>query len=206
MYLRNVSSIREHDTRAFYRTTEVSLLKEKCEKMISVSDVKELGGRGSTKEKNDRKTASDQQTSHEVYKKKLYKLTIAGGAAFWLYTITFSLLPIVGDFRAAFSISYFQADVVQSLFVGLITGACVSYFLLRLFNKIPTRNPILKSVILTFVPLSIALILLVVAVSTLGIALHYFLIGAALNASRFLILGIVIGYVYDRLDATHSTF
>jgi uncharacterized protein YacL len=143
---------------------------------------------------------SKRQTSYEFYK-KLYKLTIGGGVAFWAITIAFSLLPIAAEFRAAFSISYIQVVLVESLLGGLIIGCFVSYFLLRFFDKIPTKSPILKSLILSFVALVIALIMLGGASSLLGPsdALRYFLIGAALNVPRFLSLGVIIGYLYNRI-------
>jgi len=121
--------------------------------------------------------------------------------AFWAITIAFSLLPIAAEFRAALSISYIQVVLVESLLGGMIIGCCVSYFLLRFFDKIPTKNPILKSEILSLVALVIALIMVQVAASRLGPsdALHVFLIGAMLNVPRFLFLGIVIGYLYRRL-------
>ena len=139
-----------------------------------------------------------QQTSGKFYK-KLFKLTIGGGVAFWATTIAFSLLPIAGEFRAEVSISYIQVVLVESVFGGLIIACCVSYLLLRFFDKIPTKNPILKSVILGFVALGIVFILLGVAASRTSDALHVFLIGATLNVPRFLFLGIVIGYLYKRL-------
>jgi hypothetical protein len=141
---------------------------------------------------------SKPQTSYEFYK-KLYKLTIAGGVVFWAITIAFSLLPIRAEFRAALSISYIQVVLVESLLGGMIISCCVSYFLLRFFDKIPTKNPILKSVILSFVAQGIVLILLGVAASRTSDALHVFLIGAVLNVPTFLIPGIVIGYLYKRL-------
>ena len=90
---------------------------------------------------------SKRQTSHEFYK-KLYKLTGAGGAAFWLANFAISRTPIAAEYRAALSISYFPM-LLESLLGGLIIGFCVSYFLLRFFDKIPTKNPILKSVVTT---------------------------------------------------------
>jgi len=142
---------------------------------------------------------SKRQTSYEFYK-KLYKLTVVGGVAFWAITIATSLLPIAAEYRAAFSISYIQMVLVESLIGGMIIGCCVSYSLLRFFDKIPTKNPILKSEILSFVALGIAIIMIQGAASFLGgDALHYFLIGAMLNVPRFLSLGIVIGYLYERL-------
>jgi NhaP-type Na+/H+ or K+/H+ antiporter len=90
--------------------------------------------------------------------------------------------------------------IFESLFGGLIIGCCVSYCLVRFIDKIPTKNPILKSAILSLVVLGFALILVQVATSFLGDdALHIFLIGAMLNVQRFIALGVVIGYLYKRL-------
>jgi hypothetical protein len=141
---------------------------------------------------------SKQQTSSEFYK-RLFKLTIVGGLAFWATTIAFSLLPIAGEFRAEVTISYVQVVLVQSLIFGLVIELIVSYVLLRFFDKIPTKNPILKSEIVSLVALMIALIVLGVAASRTGDALQVFIIGAMLNVPRFLIPGIVIGYLYNKL-------
>jgi hypothetical protein len=142
----------------------------------------------------------DTMTSHQFYK-TLFKLTVAGGLAFWATTIALSLLPIAAEFRAALSLSYFQVVFVEALLASMIIGCCVSFALLRFFEKIPTKNAILKSEILSIVALVITSIPVQVAASRLGPseALHVFLIGAALNVPRFLVLGLVIGYLYKRL-------
>jgi hypothetical protein len=106
---------------------------------------------------------------------------------------------MMAEFRAALSMSYILYALVEPLLGGLIIACCVSYFLLRFFDKIPTKNPILKSVILGFVALGIVFILLGVAASRTSDALHIFLIGVTFNIPRFLVLGIVIGYLYERL-------
>jgi hypothetical protein len=144
-------------------------------------------------------TVRDKQQTSEKFYKKLSKLTIGGGVAFWATTIVFSLLPIAGEFRAEVSISYIQVVLVQSLIFGLIIECLVSYFLLRYFDKIPTKNPILKSEILSFVALVIALIVLQVAANRTTDVLQVFLIGAMLNVPRFLFPGIVVGYLYKKL-------
>jgi hypothetical protein len=137
--------------------------------------------------------------------KNLYKLTIGGGAVFWATTIAISLLPIAAEYRAAFSTKSWNVQTVwvDSLFVGMIIGGCISYSLLRFFDNIPTKNPIYKSAILSFIALVIAIILIDVPQSFLllgpGDALHYFLIGLMLNIPRFLLLGITIGYLYKML-------
>ena len=136
-----------------------------------------------------------------ILSKKLFILTIGGGVVFWLTTIAISLLPVAAEYRSAFSKANIQTVWVASLPAGLIIGCCVSYSLLRFFDKIPTKNPILKSVIISLIALVIMTILNLVPQSFLGQrdVLHYFLIGIVLDVPRFLFLGIVIGYLYRRL-------
>ena len=134
-----------------------------------------------------------------ILSKNLFKLTIGGGVVFWAFTIAFSLLPMMAEFRAALSIPYISGAIVDPFFGGLIISCCVSYFLFRFFDKIPTKNPILKSVILSFFALGINFILLGVAASRTSDVLHVFLIGVMLNIPRYLFLGIVIGNLYKGL-------
>jgi uncharacterized protein YacL len=139
---------------------------------------------------------SKRQTSHEFYK-KLYKLTVAGGAAFWITDFVISVSPIAAEYRVAFSISYLPMALVEALVGGLIIGCCVSYFLLHFFDKIPTKNPILKALILSLVAMVIIEVL-----STLvnpNNASVYLLIDTGMNVPRFLALGIVVGHLSDKL-------
>jgi len=136
-----------------------------------------------------------------ILSKKLFILTIGGGVAFWAANFAISRTPIAAEYRAALSISYFPM-LLEALFGGLMIGFCVSYFLLRFFDKLPTKNAILKSVILSFIVLIIVTILIEVPAkffTPTRDALHYFLIGVMFNATRFLFLGLVIGYLYKRL-------
>ncbi len=75
---------------------------------------------------------SKRQTSYEFYK-RLYKLTIGAGVAFWAITFAFSLLPIAAEFRAALSISYIQMVLVESLLGGMIIGLLCQLFLASFF-------------------------------------------------------------------------
>jgi len=136
------------------------------------------------------------QTSHEFYK-KLFKLTVAGGVAFWVVDFAISLSPISSEYMAAFSISSLPLALVEALVGGLIIGLFVSYFLLRFFDKIPTKQPILKSVILSF-----AAIVIIEVLSTFGNpsnAYVYLLIDTGMNTPRILALGLIIGYLYKKL-------
>jgi hypothetical protein len=134
--------------------------------------------------------------------KNLFILAVGGGAAFWTFTVAFSMLPIMAEFRAALSIPYISGALVDPLFGGLLISFCVSYFLLRFFDNIPTKNPILNSMLLSLVVLGINFIMLTVAASRTSDALHVFIIGAMLNIPRYLILGLVIGNLYQRLHAS----
>ena len=136
------------------------------------------------------------QTSHEFYK-KLIKLTVAGGLAFWIVDFAVSLSPISAEYMAAFSISYLPLALVTAFVGGLVISFGVSFFLLRFFGKIPTKNPILKSVILSF-----SAIVVIELLSTFGNpsnAYVYLLVDTVMNIPRILALGIVIGYLYKKL-------
>ncbi len=143
------------------------------------------------------KDLSRREGSNEV-NKKLSKLTIVGGTAFWAANFAISLTPIAAEYIAALSISYLPM-IVESLIGGLIIGFFVSYSLLRFFDKIPAKDPIIKSVILSSIALIIVTILLEgpARFLTPGDAWHYFLIGALFNVLRILALGIAIGYLYQ---------
>lgn len=137
--------------------------------------------------------------SHESAK-TIIKLTLAGGIAFWATTIALSLLPLAAEYRAALSLSYFETVFVEALIAGMIIGCCVSFALLRFFEKLPSKSAILKSEILSVSALAILFIPVQIAASRADSAdaLHVFLIGAALNVPRFLLLGFVIGYLYRK--------
>jgi hypothetical protein len=136
------------------------------------------------------------QTSREFYK-KLFKLTGAGGAAFWITDFVISVSPIAAEYRAAFSISNLPMALVEAWAGGLMIGCCVSYFLLRFFDRIPTKNSILKALILGFVAM-----FMIEFLSTLvdpNNASVYLLIDTGMNLPRFLALGMVVGHLYDKL-------
>ena len=143
---------------------------------------------------------SKRQTSSEFFK-KLFLLAIGGGVAFWATTVATSLLPIAAAYRAAYSNWSMQTVWVASLPMGIIIGCCVSYCMLRFFNKIPTHKPILKAAILSVIALVIVTFLIPVppGFHGAGDAWYYFFIGVIFNAARFLLLGIVIGYLYKKL-------
>ena len=132
--------------------------------------------------------------------KKVLVLTLAGGLAFWLANFAISRTAIAADYRAAMSISY-NPMLLESLIGGLIIGLWVSFPLLRFYERIPGKNPILKSVLVS------SLVLVIVTVTLGGPSsffatsnvLRYFIIGTVFNVIRITALGIAIGYVYKML-------
>jgi hypothetical protein len=136
--------------------------------------------------------------------KEITILAVAGGLGFWLANFAISLTPIAAEYRAALSISYYSM-LLEALIGGLVIGFCVSYSLLRFFDKLPTKRPILKSLILSFIVLIVATLLVEVPAKFLAPtsdALHLFLIAAIFNVIRIPALGIVIGYLYDKLNGS----
>jgi hypothetical protein len=134
--------------------------------------------------------------------KKVVILAIVGGLAFWITNFAISLTPIAAEYRAGLSISYFPM-LLEALIGGLIIGFGVSFFLVRFFDKIPTKNPILKSMILSSISLILITILLEVPakfLTSMNNAVHYFLIGTLFNVLRIFALGIVVGYLYNRFN------
>jgi len=136
--------------------------------------------------------------------KEMTMLALAGGLGFWLANFVISLTPIAAEYRAALSISYYPM-LLDALIGGLVIGFGVSYFLLRFFDKLPAKSPILKSVTMSFIVLVIVTILIEVPAKFLaptGDAMRYFFLGTIFNVIRILALGIVIGYLYDRLHGS----
>jgi hypothetical protein len=136
------------------------------------------------------------QKSHE-FSKKLIKLTVAGGVAFWVVDLAMSLSPISAEYMAAFSISSLPMALVEALVGGLVIACFVSYFLLRFFDKIPTKHPTLKALILSFV--AVVVIEVVSTFGNLSNAYVYLLVDTVMNIPRILTLGIVVGYLCKRL-------
>jgi hypothetical protein len=136
--------------------------------------------------------------------KEIIILTVVGWLGFWVANFAISLTPTAAEYRAALSISCFPM-LLEALIGGLIIGFWVSYFLLRFFDKLPTKNPILKSVTLSFIVLLIVTMLIEVPAKFLAPTsdpLRYFLIGTLFNVIRIPALGIVIGYLYNRLNGS----
>ena len=139
-------------------------------------------------------TRSASQVSHE-FTKRLLMLAVAGGSAFWTIDFVISVSPIAAKYKAAFSISTLPVALDEALVGGMVIALCVSFFLLRFFDRIPGKKAIFKALILSF------FIMVVIEVfSAFGNpaqASVYLLLDTGMNAPRFLALGVVIGYLYD---------
>ncbi|HSQ27572.1 MAG TPA: hypothetical protein VLM80_10660, partial [Anaerolineales bacterium] len=121
-------------------------------------------------------------------------LSLVGGMAFWLANFAISRTPIAAEYRAAMSISYYPM-LLESLIGGLVIGLWVSYPLLRFFDRIPVKDPILKSFLLSSIVLVIVTILLggLSSYYATSNVLRYFIIGTEFNVIRILALGVAIG-------------
>ena len=86
------------------------------------------------------KDQSKTHASHE-FSKRLLKLAAAGGAAFWITDFVIAVSPITAQYQAAFSISSLPVALVEALAGGLVISFCVSFFLLRFFNRLPQHAP-----------------------------------------------------------------
>jgi hypothetical protein len=127
----------------------------------------------------------------------LWRMTLAGGAAFWIVDFVMAVSPISKAYRAAFSIANLSLALTEALLGGLLIGGCVSYLLSRSFDRIPGANPIVKAMILSLVGM-----LLIETLSTLtdpGRGFTYLVIDTAMNLPRFLALGIAVGYRYTSI-------
>jgi hypothetical protein len=133
---------------------------------------------------------------------QLLKLTLAGGAGFWVANFAISLTPIAAEYRAALAIAYVPM-LLEALVGGLLLGFVVSYCLLRFFDNLPPPNPILKSLMLSLIALVGVTLLIEVPAKFFGAtsdAVRYFLIGGMFNVVRIFALGMGIGSLYERIN------
>jgi len=126
-------------------------------------------------------------------------LAAVGGVAFWLANFAISRTAIAAEYRAALSISY-NPMLFAALVGGLIIGLLVSYCLLRFFDRIPGKDPMLKSVILSMMAMVIVTLLIgrPSSFQETNDVWRYFIIGTSFNFIRILALGVAIGYVCKR--------
>ena len=140
-------------------------------------------------------TRGRRQASHE-FSNRLLILAGAGGAAFWITDFVIAVSPIAAQYKAAFSISSLPVALAEALVGGMVIALCVSFFLLRFFDRVPSKKPIFKALILSFF-----VMVMIEVFSALGNPAHasvYLLLDTGMNAPRFLALGLVIGYLFDK--------
>jgi uncharacterized protein YacL len=135
------------------------------------------------------------QASRE-FPKKLLKLAAAGGAGFWIIDFVMAVSPIASEYKAAFSISSLPVALVEALTGGVVIALCISFFLLRFFERIPGKTPIFKALILGFF-----IMVMIEVISALANPAHasvYLLLDTGMNTPRFLALGLVMGYLFNK--------
>ncbi len=143
-----------------------------------------------------RATGLSKQESSRDFSKKLLKLAVAGGAAFWVTDFLMAVSPIAAAYKAAFSISSLPVALVEALVGGMVIAISVSFLLLRFFGRLPIKNPIFKALILSF-----GAMVIIEVLSAFGDPAHasvYLLLDTGMNAPRFLALGWTIGFVFDK--------
>ena len=133
--------------------------------------------------------------------RKVLILALAGGLAFWLANLAISRTAIAAEYRAALSISYVPM-LVGALLGGWVVGFCVSYCLVRFNDRMPTSSPMQSSLLLSLIALVVFTTLNEIPgrlLTTASYAWRYTFIGAGFNVVRFSALGIVIGYLVDKV-------
>jgi hypothetical protein len=141
-------------------------------------------------------TGQNKARASREFPKKLLMLAAAGGAAFWITDCVIAVSPIAAEYKAAFLISSLPVALVEALAGGLVIAFCVSFFLLRFFDRVPGKKPIFMALILSFF-----VMVMIEVISALGNPAHasiYLLLDTGMNAPRFLALGLVIGYLFDK--------
>jgi hypothetical protein len=128
--------------------------------------------------------------------KKVLVPTLVGGLAFWLANFAISRTGIAAEYREAMSISYYPM-LLEALIGGLVIGLWVSFPLMLFYDRIPGKNPIVKSVLLSSIVLVIVTVTLGGPSSFFATSnvTRYFIIGTVFNLIRITALGIAIGYV-----------
>ena len=91
-------------------------------------------------------TGQSKAQASQEFSKKLLMLAAAGGAAFWITDFVIAVSPIAAEYKAAFSISSLPVALVEALVGGLVIAFCVSFFLLRFFDRIPGKKSHLQGI------------------------------------------------------------
>lgn len=141
-------------------------------------------------------TDQNKTQASRAFSNRLLILTIAGSASFWITDFIMSVSPIAAEYKAAFSISSLAVALVEAFAGSMVIALCVSFFLLRFFDRIPGKRPIFKALFLTFF-----MMLMIESFVTLGNpadAYVYLVLDTAMNIPRFLALGLVTGYFLDK--------
>lgn len=133
----------------------------------------------------------------------MWPAALAGSAAFWLANVVISVTPVAAEYRAGLSISYVPM-LAQAVAGGLVLGLAVSHVLHRHFDRIPTRTPVAKSIVVSLFALGAVTVLVEVPGKFLTDTenpVRYLVIGAGFNLVRFLALGVGVGAFYRRSSA-----
>ena len=82
-------------------------------------------------------TGQSKAQASRANSKQLLMLAAAVGAAFWITDFGIAVSPIAAKYNAAFSITSLPVALAEAFVGGLVIAVCVSFFLLRFFDRIP---------------------------------------------------------------------
>ena len=152
-----------------------------------------------------RKKCVAMDTSGSNWKMKIV-LAVLGGLVFWISNFFISLTPIAAYYRELVSITYLPM-LLAALIAGLCIGFCVSHFLIKFYDRIPTTNPISKSLLLTFLALILITLFIEMPsrfISPTDTSWQTFMIGLSFNLIRFLALAFTIGYAWMKIQRQNT--
>ena len=128
---------------------------------------------------------------------KTYRASIgpalAGGIPFGLLSLLLPKLISPPQILSLTAPSSVFVSVAEFVLVGVFVGFCVSYYMIRYFDRLPFRNPLTKAVFLSLIAL---LIISIIETFLHAENLSYFIISILYNAPRFLVLGVSMGMYF----------
>jgi hypothetical protein len=139
--------------------------------------------------------STKREKDYNIYKKSAIP-ALFGGISYLIVTmIQPEIIPLPEVLKS--SVVTLNAPNVIGIFIfGGFVSLCVISYSIRYSNKISPSNIVLRSVIYAFFPLFIVTAL--ITLYHLDGGLSYLLLEVALNAPRYLVLGLVVGLVYRR--------
>jgi hypothetical protein len=139
---------------------------------------------------------SDRWSKSYVISKRSAIPSLCGGIAFLLATVIQPMIFPLPELLKSTEVPLNIVTAVDVFFGGSFIAFCVCYYCILYSKRIAPNNVIIRSITYAFFALLIETGLLTLL--NLNDALSYFLVSAALSVPRYLLLGLVVGLVYQR--------